>query len=115
MSEFTDQLAQDFENVFFNTEEFAQTATYRDPDGDETDDIVIDFDPDGGEEKSGYRHTALVEVMKNQGIVPEYRGVFIVDGQEWVVIEDAASGVFIRDDGVLFQCPVGRDGVKTQW
>lgn len=101
----TDMLAD--MSVFFNTDEFADDATYN---GSGIT-AVLCSDSDGAD---SIGTTAMLFVKKSDVLAPAYGDTIVISGNTWRVDQNK-DGAGYKEDGYVWHLPLVRENRSPQW
>lgn len=109
MTTFKDIMAADLAAVF-NSDEFAFAAMHRCGHVETPVIVLLDLE-DGGHDD--YATFGWVQVPKTSLSTPAYGDIFLIDGTEFIVFEDARRHLHIRDEkeDLVWLLPVGASKV----
>ena len=94
-------------SVFFNTDEFADSATYN---GSGIA-VVLCADSDGAD---SIGTTAMLYVKKSDVAAPAYGDTVVLGGNTWRVDQNK-DGAGYKEDGYVWHLPLVRENRSSQW
>lgn len=104
MRSFKEQQELDIDNVFMNTDEFAETVIYDNKTTQVEIDAIVTFGEDGKQKYEGDH--ASIQVKKADVPNPAYGHSFIIGGQEFKIAKDSNRDNIVPLDDYTWQIKI---------